>query len=252
MLACSGPLGPLSRTHTGEENCGKMCELGSPERYPFWQDADRTTRQSCLLCPSPAGSFGVRDEMIRGCWLGKKGPGRTKKERAALDFISPKYPGPFSARSITRAAAVAAQSATRVGCLRGSDGACRLLFCFYFLQQRRHVGPEFLTLFLLVRRQLGDGVRVADAGEVRVCLPAMERLADAGVLLGIIGELGPCGEVGAEPIHGLNAQAGALLDLKFGSISGVSSRAQSGAARRIVAVWPAQILSEFWISLKGF
>jgi hypothetical protein len=36
---------------------------------------------------------------------------------------------------------------------------------------------------LLVRRQIGDGGRVADAGEAGVVLPMLERLADAGVLL---------------------------------------------------------------------
>jgi hypothetical protein len=36
---------------------------------------------------------------------------------------------------------------------------------------------------LLIGRQLGDGGRVADAGEVGVFLPMLERLADAGVNL---------------------------------------------------------------------
>ena len=58
-------------THTGEGNCGKMCELVSPERYAVWQDSDGGMLRICLLCPSPAGSFGVRDEMIGGWCLGR-------------------------------------------------------------------------------------------------------------------------------------------------------------------------------------
>jgi len=70
------------------------------------------------------------------------------------------------------------------------------------LQQRRHVAPKFLARFLLVGRQLGDGARVADAGEVGVLLPVLERLVDAGELIGVVGELGLGGEVGAKPIQG--------------------------------------------------
>ena len=60
-----------------------------------------------------------------------------------------------------------------------------------FLQQRLHVGPQFLERFLLVRRQPGDGVRVTDPGEVGVLLPVLKRLADAGVFLSVVSELGP-------------------------------------------------------------
>jgi len=55
---------------------------------------------------------------------------------------------------------------------------------------------------LLGGRQLDDGGRVADTGEVRVLLPVSERLADAGVLLGVASELGPGGEVSVEPGQG--------------------------------------------------
>jgi hypothetical protein len=48
-----------------------------------------------------------------------------------------------------------------------------------------------------VRRQLTESIRVADAGEVGVFLPALERLADASVLLGVVGELSPGAKVGA-------------------------------------------------------
>jgi len=44
---------------------------------------------------------------------------------------------------------------------------------------------------LLVGRQIDDGGRVANAGEFGVVLPVLERLTDAGVLLGVAGELGP-------------------------------------------------------------
>jgi hypothetical protein len=66
-----------------------------------------------------------------------------------------------------------------------------------FLQQGRYLGAQFLACFLLLRRQLGDGVLVADAGEVGVFLPVLECLADAGVLLGIAGDLGPVRIVGS-------------------------------------------------------
>ena len=46
------------------------------------------------------------------------------------------------------------------------------------------------------------GGRVAGTGEVGVLVPVLERLADAGVLLGGVGELGPGGEVGGEPGQG--------------------------------------------------
>jgi hypothetical protein len=52
---------------------------------------------------------------------------------------------------------------------------------------------------LLAGRQLGDGDRAADAGEVGVLLPVLERLADAGVLLAGLGELGAAGGVGLLP-----------------------------------------------------
>jgi len=58
------------------------------------------------------------------------------------------------------------------------------------VQQRRHVGPRFLARLLLAGRQLGDGRRVAVAGEVGNLLPVLERLANAGVFLGVVGELG--------------------------------------------------------------
>jgi hypothetical protein len=50
---------------------------------------------------------------------------------------------------------------------------------------------------LLAGRQLRDGSRTADAGEVGVLLPVLERLADAGVFLGVVGELGPGRDAGA-------------------------------------------------------
>ena len=68
---------------------------------------------------------------------------------------------------------------------RGCASGCRSLLRSYFLQQRRHVGPEFLARFLLIGRQLGDGGSVADAGEVGVFLPVLEHLADAGVFLDV-------------------------------------------------------------------
>ena len=86
-----------------------------------------------------------------------------------------------------------------------------------------HVGKADLAVHaadagqdLLVGRQLGDGVRVADAGEVGVLLPVLERLPDAAVVLGVFGELGPGGEVGAEPGEGLLAEAGVPLLVELG------------------------------------
>jgi hypothetical protein len=58
----------------------------------------------------------------------------------------------------------------------------------YFLKQLRHLGPQFFARLLLVSRQLSDGVRFENAGEVGVLLPVAERLADTGVFFGIVGE----------------------------------------------------------------
>src|SRR5215831_8682064 len=67
MLACSGPLGPLSHTHTGEENCGKMGEALSPERYAVCQNGDGRTRRICLRYASLAGLSGVREVVVPAC-----------------------------------------------------------------------------------------------------------------------------------------------------------------------------------------
>jgi hypothetical protein len=50
---------------------------------------------------------------------------------------------------------------------------------------------------LLVRRQHGDGVRVADGGEIGDLLPVLEPVADAGVVIVVAGELGPVRIVGS-------------------------------------------------------
>jgi hypothetical protein len=67
------------------------------------------------------------------------------------------------------------------------------LFLLDSLQQVLHVSPKFLAHFLLVCRQIGDGGRVADAGQVGVFLPVLKRLADAVVFLDVVGELGTSG-----------------------------------------------------------
>jgi hypothetical protein len=47
------------RTHTGEQNCRKMCELLSPERYAVWQDDDGRWMRTYVICSGPLASFGV-------------------------------------------------------------------------------------------------------------------------------------------------------------------------------------------------
>jgi hypothetical protein len=65
------------RTHTGEENCGKICELGSPKRYAVWQDGAGGKQGIDCLCPSLAAPFAVRGEMsggwclVFGHWVGE-------------------------------------------------------------------------------------------------------------------------------------------------------------------------------------
>jgi hypothetical protein len=68
---------------------------------------------------------------------------------------------------------------------------------------------------LLVGRQLGEGVRVADAADVGVLLPVLKRLANAGVLLGVVRELGPGRESASLPGKSLVAQTGALSDVEI-------------------------------------
>lgn len=66
-----------------------------------------------------------------------------------------------------------------------------LLLHFDTFEQRSHVSPQFLARFSLCGRKHRGGVRVADGGGVGVLLPALERPADAGVVLDVAGELGP-------------------------------------------------------------
>src|SRR5262249_15338292 len=114
-------------------------------------------------------------------------------------------------------------------------------------QQDHHVGPEFLARFSLGGRQVVDSRPLADAGEVDVLLPVLERLANPGVFLGFVGKLGPGSEVGAEPVEGLLAEASALLVIGLDGIRGLSGRGQSGAARSIVAVPCLELSSKVWV-----
>jgi hypothetical protein len=72
--------------------------------------------------------------------------------------------------------------------------------------------------------QRGDGVRVADNGEVGVLLPMLEHLGDAGVYLGVVGELGPGGEVGAELVERFLADVDTLLRAKLPPLASLRMR----------------------------
>jgi hypothetical protein len=89
-------------------------------------------------------------------------------------------------------------SVTSPGSAPGSGDGCRSLLFLDFLQHGHHLGPKRPARFLLLSRQPGDGFRVWDSGEFGVLLPVLERLADAGVFPGVLGDLSPAGEFGAE------------------------------------------------------
>src|SRR5262245_24240346 len=75
------------------------------------------------------------------------------------------------------------------------------------LEQGGDVGPEFLEGGALVGGEPGQLLGVAQGGEVGVLLPVSKRLLHqrAG-LRGVLGQFGPRGQVGAQPVVGLLAQ----------------------------------------------
>jgi predicted nucleotidyltransferase len=77
-------------------------------------------------------------------------------------------------------------------------------------EQRSHVGPQLLAHFSLLGRLLGDGVRVADGGEVGVVRPVLESLTAAGKFLGVVGELGPGNQVVTDPEPAFSEWCGRL------------------------------------------
>ena len=68
--------------------------------------------------------------------------------------------------------------------------------------------------------KLGQGGFVAEAGEVGVLLPVLHHPSELGTVGGLaaLQLLGTQGQVGAEPVEGLLAQAGPLLVVELGGV----------------------------------
>src|SRR5262245_24226987 len=64
------------RTHTGEGNCGKMCEMLSPERYAEWENGGVGITPGSFLIPQlltyTVIRFGVRNSLAPGRSLVRK------------------------------------------------------------------------------------------------------------------------------------------------------------------------------------
>jgi hypothetical protein len=70
--------------------------------------------------------------------------------------------------------------------LRGRCHPATLPLLLHFLgplQQRRHIGPELAAGFLLGFGEFGERRRIADAGEVGIGLPVLERLHRGGTVV---------------------------------------------------------------------
>ena len=104
-------------------------------------------------------------------------------------------------------------------------------FSSTFFSNAATSAQSFFARFLLVRRKLGDGGRVAEGVEVGVFLPVLECLAEAGVFLGVVRELGPGSEVGAEARECLVLEPEANLLVELGGVLAPSPRAASGGRR---------------------
>src|SRR5262249_13817342 len=81
-------------------------------------------------------------------------------------------------------------------------------------------GAALRARLLLLVRELGDGIRLAQAGEVGVSLPVPERVLHLPAVfrLAALQSLRPQGQVGPQPPQCLLAPAGAFLVVEFGCI----------------------------------
>ena len=105
----------------------------------------------------------------------------------------------------------------------------------------------------MVGRQLGQFLRLADAGQVAVLLPVLHLLPhfDAGGGLAAGQSLGVQGLVGAEPVESLLAQSGKFLVIELGGVLALASVGQGRAKGGVVAMTGREIVGELGIGGEG-
>src|SRR5437899_12909432 len=103
------------------------------------------------------------------------------------------------------------------------------VFTFDLLAEGDDVGPELLPRRSLLLGQGGQRLLVAQRGQVGVLLPVRELLLDRWTsFLAFLGERGVGGEVSAQPVEGLLAEAGALLVVELSGVGALACGGQCG------------------------
>ena len=115
------------------------------------------------------------------------------------------------------------------------------------------IGPERRPFLPLGLGELRAGLGIADADEVGVLLPALHSPVDrgAGNEIGTLKLLGVQGQVGAQPVEGLLAQAGALLVVELGRVLALAGGGQRGEAGGVVAVSGLEVVGQLGVGGEG-
>ena len=107
--------------------------------------------------------------------------------------------------------------------------------------------PKFGPFRSLRIRQLGQGFRAAHAGEVGVLLPVRHAFDDEWTSLVrlLFQQLPIGGQVGAQPIEGLPAEASTLFEVSLIRILALAATGQSRRAGGVVAVLMVEVVGQF-------
>ena len=118
------------------------------------------------------------------------------------------------------------------------------------LQERVDLRPERRPFIPLGLGEPGQGLGVADAGEVAVLLPVAQGLGDGRACLGRAGfeELGPGGELGLQPPDGLAAQLRLRRVVGRRIVLALPGGGQGGGAGGVVAVLGLAIVAELRVA----